>query len=340
MVVAELKALAKKFKVNLPTGAKKSDIVDAVALAARKSVKATAPKAVVAKVAAKKMAVKVAIKKASVKVAVKKATVKVAVKKAAVSEAVKKAAIKVEKTAVKTTAAPRAAVKKVAGSPAVKLGKKPEKKLPLELEESLPAQEKVAEAKFYTGVREAASVDQPYAELPNGYGEEKIALMVRDPYVAHAYWEVTPARLEREKAWFGWNSKLAVRIYDITGVNFDGRNAVGYFDQEVYERLGNWYFDMGRPSHSFCAELGLLATDGRFLSIARSNYITMPRDSVSEVLDEEWMQVDEEFWKMYGFPGGATGGLSSKEVREMWERMRLEGITSPGMSSREKAKRK
>jgi len=294
MVVAELKTLAKKFKVILPAGAKKADIVEAVAAAARKAV-------------------------AGAKKAVRKTTAR-------------------KKPAPKKPASPkRVPTKKPVDTPVTEH----EWKLPPGTEEPLMAQERVADAKYYTGPYEAAqSAPQPYQDLPRGYGEEKIAIMSRDPFVAYAYWEVTPARLEREKAWFGWNSKLCVRIYDVTGVQFDGRNALGYFDQEVYESLGNWYFDMGRPAHSFCADVGLLSPEGKFLTLARSNYITMPRDGVSDQIDEEWMLVDEEFWRLYGFPGGIAGGLSSQEVREMWARMRMEGISSPGMVSREKAKRK
>lgn len=208
-------------------------------------------------------------------------------------------------------------------------------KMPAGVEEPLIAQERVADAKYYTGAQATEKAAPSSQELSHGYNEDKIVLMVRDPYWVFTYWEVTPARIEKEKAWFGWNSKLCVRLYDITGVQFNGANAIGYFDQEVYERLGNWYFDLGRPTHSFCAELGLLSPEGRFLTLARSNYITMPRDGVSDVLDEEWMLLEEDFWKLYGFPGG-----SSPQLQEMWKRLRLHGITSPGMFSREKAKRK
>ena len=88
----------------------------------------------------------------------------------------------------------------------------------------------------------------------------------------------------------------------------------------MHDRKGNWYFDLGRPTHSFCADFGLLSPTGRFLTLARSNYINMPRDGVSDVIDEEWMLLDEDYWKMYGFPAG-----SSPNVTELWRRMRMQG---------------
>jgi hypothetical protein len=207
-------------------------------------------------------------------------------------------------------------------------------KVPPREEEPIMAQDRVSDAKYYTGpVSEQTGAS---SSLPLGYGEEKIALMARDPYLAYAYWEVTPSRLEREKTWFGWNGKLTVRVYDVTGVQFDGRNAAGYFDQNVQELTGSWYFDLGRPTHSFIADLGLLTPDGRFLTFARSNSITMPRDGVSDVVDEEWMLADEAFWKLYGFPGGP----SSVQLQEMVRIRRMQKVSSPGLLNRERSKRK
>jgi hypothetical protein len=318
--VAELKALARKKKVSLSAEAKKADIVKKL-LAVVKA----------AKPAAKKAA-------ASLKKTVTKAV-------ARVRSTEKKAAP--AKPAARKAVAPRksAAAKELAPTKRTPAGNKPvtstpirEWKLPPGVEEPLMAQERVSEAKYYTGPAMHSPVPA-HGELPQGYGDDKISLMMRDPFVAYAYWETSPARLEREKSWFGWSSKLCVRIYDITGVQFDGRNAIGFYDQEIFDRTGNWYFDLGRPSHSFCADLGLLSPEGRFLTLVRSNYITMPQDGVSDVIDEQWMLVDEEFWKLYGYEGFKRG-VSSPEMQEMLKRRRELEISSPGLFSRERAKRK
>jgi len=317
--VTELKALAKKKKVSLPAGGKKAKMIDALMALAK--------------------AVKPATKRAAVPAK------KAAVKKAAIKKAVAKP-VKAKK-ATKTTASPgkvsvaKTAWKKPATRRKVQEAATPvrEWKLPPTVEEPLMAQERVSETKYYTGPALQALVAS-HGELPRGYGEDKVAILSRDPFVAYAYWEVSSSRIEREKAWLGWDSKLCVRIYDITGVQFDGRNAIGFFDQEVFDRIGNWYFDFGRPSHSFCVDLGLITPQGRFLTLARSNYITMPRDGVSDVVDEEWMLVDDEFWKLYGYPAGARRGVSSPEMQEMLKRRRELEITSPGLFSRDSAKRK
>jgi hypothetical protein len=306
MTVAELKALAKKNKISLPAGAKKADIVwpykGVPSLSRRETAAGTTAKA-----------------------ARKTKTPKAAAKK---------------RSAAKTSEKKTPAAKKIS-QPAITTGQAPLRRpwqMPAGAEEPLMAQERVAEAKYYTGTEEQRPA-VPSDALTHEYGSERMALMARDPYMAFSYWELPQARLEKEKAWFGWDSKLCVRVYDITGVLFDGTNATAYFDQEVYDRVGSWYFDFSRPMHSFCADLGLLAPNGRFLTMIRSNAVTMPRDGVSDVLDEEWMLVDEEFMKLYGIAGATSGGFSSQQVQELMSQRRMLKISSPGLFSKPKAKK-
>jgi hypothetical protein len=303
MNVVELKALAKKMKIEIAARARKADIVEQMSAAFKTAAKPAAEKTV-----------------KGAKRAVVQKTASRSKKKPAVPTMVRE-----------TKPAPGTSPSKptVSMPPAGR-----EWKTPPRAEEPIIAQARVSDAKYYTGPgREQTGAS---SGLPGGYGEEKIALMARDPYVAYAYWEVTPSRLERDRTWFGWNGKITVRLYDVTGVQFDGRNASGYFDQEVNDLVGGWYFDLGRPAHSFIADVGLLTPDGRFLTLARSDSITMPRDGVSDVVDEEWMLADEAFWKLYGF----SGGPSSLQLQEMVRLRRMQQVTSPGSISRERSKRK
>jgi len=300
--VAELKALAKKSKISLPAGSNKADIVKALAKGASSS-----------STSKRKAAVKAVSKAKAPRTSAKK------------------------KPAPKKAAAKKTAAKKI-GRPAEPAPLRRPWQMPAGAEEPLMVQERVADAKYYTGTEEQKPA-VPSDTLTHEYGSERMALMARDPYMAFSYWELPQARIEKEKAWFGWDSKLCVRVYDITGVLFDGTNATAYFDQEVYDRVGSWYFDFSRPMHSFCADLGLLAPNGRFLTMIRSNAVTMPRDGVSDVMDEEWMLVDEEFMKLYGIAGATSGGFSSQQVQELMSQRRMLKISSPGLFSKPKAKK-
>jgi len=301
MTVAELKTLAKERGVSLPARAKKADIIALLKREMDTQKPAISENAVQLSPVTGKRGKKTVTRAAEGSKLQKKKTIQ------------EDSAKKVGKT----------------GMPNL------EWKVPPKSEEPFIAQERVAEAKYYTGPERQPLV-AVHGDLPPSYGEDKITLLSRDPFVAFAYWEVAPGRIQKERNWFGWDSRLCIRIYDITGVQFDGRNAIGYYDQEVSEQTGSWYFDFGRPSHSFCADLGLLSPDGKFLTLVRSNYVTMPRDGVSEVLDDEWMLLDEEFLQLYDGPSG----VSSPQGQEMLKRRRLQGITSPGMFSRQRVRRK
>jgi hypothetical protein len=66
----------------------------------------------------------------------------------------------------------------------------------------------------------------------------------------------------------------------------------------------------------------------------------MPRSDISDVLDEEWMSLEEEFLKLYGVPGWVPGGISSAEMRELLRQRRMAVVSSPGAFPPQRSKRK
>ncbi|MBI5699565.1 DUF4912 domain-containing protein [Candidatus Saganbacteria bacterium] len=189
-----------------------------------------------------------------------------------------------------------------------------------------PAEEKIEEAKFYTGPVMQKFEEARGFEFPGGYGDNRITIMVRDPYWIYAYWELNPGKVDqirrdlREK--FD-QAKLILRIYDAGNWSF--------FDIGIGGGVSNWYINVGRPNTPFCVDIGFLTPDGTFIAAARSNLVTTPRDRMSDVIDEEWMIPDWE--RMYGLSGGFGVGKGSLEIREMIEKRMLHQVTSPGVSS-------
>ncbi|MBC8450924.1 DUF4912 domain-containing protein, partial [bacterium] len=55
------------------------------------------------------------------------------------------------------------------------------------------SQQRVTAAKYYIGAEDTPELDESFV-LPQGYGEDAIRLMVRDPYWLYAYWELTQER--------------------------------------------------------------------------------------------------------------------------------------------------
>jgi hypothetical protein len=196
-------------------------------------------------------------------------------------------------------------------------------------------QERVEDAKYYMGPAEYRVTEQA-ADLPAAYGDNIIVALVRDPYWIYTYWEVSPQLIQKAKAELAekWETaKSVLRVYDITDKEFNGSNANHYFDIEISGGATNWYVNVGQPNRSYCVDIGLLTADGQLYILARSNQVTTPRDSMSDVVDEKWMSNREEAEKIYSLSGGFGIGAGSLELQEkMQERFRME-LASGAISS-------
>jgi len=196
-------------------------------------------------------------------------------------------------------------------------------------------QQAVEESMYYTGVPEQGTSVIP-SELPYHYNSDSIVLLVRDPHWAFTYWEVTHGKLEAGMAQLGCNGSgsLTLRVYDVTGTDFNGRNAHSHKDIGVFERVGSWYVNTGMPGRSFIIDLGLRAPDGRFLTLARSNTVNTPPDSVSDILDEEWVLPEQDYRRIFALSGGYSAiGASSAELHAAAAQRVAFGMASPGMGS-------
>ncbi len=77
------------------------------------------------------------------------------------------------------------------------------------------------------------------------------------------------------------DAKVFLRIYDVTDIMFDGRNAHMSFDIEVGVCSGNYYFTVDRAGRNYLAEVGLRRGDGFFHPFARSGTAFFDRDRPS-----------------------------------------------------------
>ena len=167
-------------------------------------------------------------------------------------------------------------------------------------------------------------------ELPSGYFRDKMVLAVRDPWWLYTYWEVKESTWDKFKSELKdefYKAKRILRIYDVSSIIFNGLNAHRFFDIPIREDAFSWYIDAGAPGRSWCVDLGLILSDGRFVTILRSNVVETPLDGPSWITDEEWMIPDDLFAKLYGMGFGL--GRSSP-VGGVW---RKGVISSPGIAS-------
>jgi hypothetical protein len=164
--------------------------------------------------------------------------------------------------------------------------------------------------------------------LPSSYGDNAAVLLPRDPIWIYVYWEISKSKKSELSAKFGNNfnpASLALRIYDITDVSFDGYNAVRHFDVSVNANALSWYVNVGEFNRSWCVDVGYFLNDGSFITAARSNFVSMPRHGVSDVTDEQWALLQLEFERLLKISGGDGVGQSSydlvKLMRERWEEL-------------------
>jgi len=191
-------------------------------------------------------------------------------------------------------------------------------------------EQQVEQTKYDLGPAPEAHIPTP-SELPDQYGQDRISLLVRDPYWAYAYWEVTPETYELARADLGdqhHGAASILRVYDVR----EGE-PVQRYDIQLPPHTSNWYLNLGEPGGNFCVDIGILTLNGRFYTLARSNSITMPPAGASEIVDEHWMVLQKEFEQLYALSGGFAPGSSSADLRELFEKRIQEELASGAISS-------
>jgi hypothetical protein len=317
--VAVKKKTIKKAAVKKVT-AKKTVVKSAVKKAVKPVVKSVVKKAVKKKVEIKKVVSKKDVKqKAEVKKVEKKAAIKKEAKPTKVAKA-KKAVKEVKEKIVKVVKEKVSAVKGVVKNTTTKkdmsvnkktstvVKKVTTKKKPVidikdilekELQASEPAKEydELVLKKYETGAHSAHtgySYDVlPTQDLPGFYGMDRAIILPVDPTFAFIYWEATEYTMHKIHEQYGFDSKLIIRVYDVTNIEFNGHNANDSWDLEVYHRIGSWYIKHGRGDRNLLVDLGLRFADGSFRVVARGKTMYFPRSTMVAPGKILWMLVDE-----------------------------------------------
>jgi hypothetical protein len=144
--------------------------------------------------------------------------------------------------------------------------------------------------------------------MPADYGVTSITILARDPHWIHAYWEISPSSIDALRSQIGDaidRSVYVLRVYDVSLIDFNGSNANHWFDVAVGREANNWYINLWSDHITCCADIGLRALDGTFYTLARSNYVTTPREYLSPRHEMIWMEVqpDVEEVKSYVYVG-------------------------------------
>ena len=179
----------------------------------------------------------------------------------------------------------------------------------------------------------------PPRRLDHACVKDRIIAMVRDPYWLHAYWELSRSTMARAQAALGqeWHTARPVlRLVDVTSEDTTSASERHVRDIEIHGGVNNWYIDVVHPPRSYRIDVGYLARRGKFFVLARSNVVATPRVGVSDVLDENWASVQDQFQKIYHQSGSPHGSANSTDLRELFEerlRRPMHGLSLQNLGS-------
>lgn len=172
----------------------------------------------------------------------------------------------------------------------------------------------------------------PGPPLPETYGKDVLILLPRDPHWMFTYWEITESLwqtcVQRWGARVVEQAQVLLRVHDVTGIDFPNSPSHRWFDIPITPAANNWYIQVDQSGRSYCIELGLKTTDGRFLLLLRSNVIHLPLGRVSDIVDEQWMSIDQETFEklLERLDIQRTRAGSAEIVHRLarrWERMQI-----------------
>ncbi len=154
--------------------------------------------------------------------------------------------------------------------------------------------------------------------LPDFYDETYVRLLVRDPEWVFVYWEIDAKT--RDRFWIprgAHQGRLMLRWHDVTDVpDFDGQNAQRVIETAIDDQTSSWYQHLPDPGRYWCAELGVLSSEGEFLCICRSNVVQTPRVTLATPREyERWMRVGWLFAEREIFE--APAGQAPPEAQEV-----------------------
>ena len=199
------------------------------------------------------------------------------------------------------------------------------------------AEEQVERSKFDVGVPTKDLSAKVPKHLPAGYGKDRIVVMVRDPYWLHAYWELTRHSVQRAEAALGqdWHSaKPILRILDVSSHDTTSTAESVVRDIDIHGGCNNWYIDVSNPPRSFRVDIGYLSKHGKFYVLARSNVVSTPRAGVTDLIDENWADIDvKKADRIYAMSGGFDPSASSLELKQLFEERLRRPMGSPTVTS-------
>jgi hypothetical protein len=118
-------------------------------------------------------------------------------------------------------------------------------------------------------------------EVPVRYEQDLLHVLVRDANTIYVYWEIGNRRRWLASRHFqcDWGALPKVlRIYDTTGIYFNGYNAHGFRDITTKPEAQSWYIHGLNGNATYIVDIGSYNLGRQFIPLLRSNPVVTPRD--------------------------------------------------------------
>jgi hypothetical protein len=143
--------------------------------------------------------------------------------------------------------------------------------------------------------------------------------------------------VQRAEAALGqeWHTaKPILRLLDVSSREIASNSETVVRDIDIHGGCNNWYIDVANPPRSFRVDIGYLSHSGRFYVMARSNVVNTPRAGFSDVIDENWADIDlGKADRIYAMSAGFDPTASSLELKQLFEERLRRPLGSPAVSS-------
>jgi phosphate transport system substrate-binding protein len=108
----------------------------------------------------------------------------------------------------------------------------------------------------------------------------RMILTARNAEEAYAYWEVPEAHKQQIRKEEG-GQKLSVRLYDVTGLEFDRHPAHNIQEFDCEETDQDLHIPIPQPDRDYLVELGYVTYQGRWVKLAQSNPVHIAADGTA-----------------------------------------------------------
>lgn len=129
--------------------------------------------------------------------------------------------------------------------------------------------------------------EEPVYDLPWNYDDDRLVLLVRDPWTLFTYWDFHPDTVERASEGLGASSRMLMRVLKISG-----REQHVIKELEVDLGWRSYYFYQLEPNRDYRVEVVCADADGRETPVGRrSNIASLPPAQPSPWVEDRFASI-------------------------------------------------